>query len=81
MTLVEIAYWDVSAATKLGGSLKMFRECSKYEGFGQTTNEKIKRVPTAKTKSNDIAFWVLNTRFVFQQEHLYFWESYSLKSF
>ena len=46
----------MSAATKLGASLKMFGECSKYEGFGQTTNEKMKRVPTVKTKSNDIAF-------------------------
>ena len=81
MTLVETAYWDVSAATKLGGSLKMFGECSKYEGFGQTTKEKMKRVPTVKTKSNDIAFWVLKTTFVFQQEYLYFWDNYPLKSF
>ena len=81
MTLVETVYCDVSAATKLEGSLKMLGQCSKYEGFGQTTNEKMKSVSTAKTKSNDIAVWILNTTFVFQQEHLYFLESYPLKSF
>ena len=67
MTLVETVYCDVSAATKLEGSLKMLGQCSKYEGFGQTTNEKMKSVSTAKTKSNDIAVWILNTTFVFNK--------------
>ena len=55
MTLVETVYCDVSAATKLERSLKMLGQCSKYEGFGETTNEKMKSVSIAKTKSNDIA--------------------------
>ena len=66
MTLVETVYCDVSAATKLEGSLKMLGQCSKYEGFGQTTNEKMKSGSKAKTKSNDIAVWILNKTFVFQ---------------
>ena len=45
----------MSAATKLERSLNMLGQCSKYEGFGQTTNEKVMSVSTAKTKSNDIA--------------------------
>ena len=64
MTLVEVAYCDVSAAVKLERSLKMFSECSKCEGFGRIKNEKMKTVSTAKKKDSDIVFWILNTTFV-----------------
>ena len=42
-SLIEAACCDVSAAIKFERSLKVFGECFKCQGFGQISNEKMKR--------------------------------------